>query len=192
MAVVLRKSEAITTMDSGVRVKAGLDQGTRLIAKYGYVRGINGDNANSVYRFLRLRSSDIVYSMKLWSANVDPGGVGDAGGGVSNVSNCDLGLWDVPDAVGGAGLVVDLDYFVKWNLGGTSAGGVALDGKEVAFKPGLNRPGADYSRIGKPIWENLGLAADPHLPYDVALVVSTGSLATTDSHFAVMALIAAP
>jgi hypothetical protein len=144
-AVVNTKSTTITNLDAAqvVRAKA-FANGAPLKEWIETVEVATGDSAASTYRFFRvpswLRVSELI-------ADTDDMGT---------TTTADIGLYRTA-ADGGA--VVDADFFASalvWNAG-------ALANQSVVHESAV----VDLPNYGKRLWEQLGLAADPQVYYDV-------------------------
>lgn len=157
-AVVNTKSTTITNLDAAqvVRAKA-FANGAPLKEWIETVVQTNGDSIASTYRYFRvpswLRVSEILRD------HADIGSTGLA----------DIGLYRTA-ADGGA--VVDADFFAS---AVSLSGGAIADG-QVAHESGVVAV-ADY---GKRIWEQLGLAADPQVYYDVVMTLTAAHDATAN------------
>lgn len=153
MAVETRKSTAITNATATPSVLNGafLTNGN-LRASQGFAGIVSGDSVGSTYRLFRLRSSDRVESLKVYSPDI---GTTTAG---------DLGLYDVSGVNGGA--VVDVDFFVS----ALSLSGGALNGTDITFEAAA--AGGLITNAEKRIWEALGLTSDPSKEYDVVLTLT--------------------
>lgn len=157
MAAENLKSGAITNRDATPAV-LNTSQGAQVRQVWGKVEAAGGD-AGSTYRFASIPSN--ARAIRCWFASDDLSGSG---------ATLDLGLYQTP-ANGGA--VVDADFFASALDVATSA--VALT--EVTFERGA----ALIDEIEKPLWERLGLSADPQRDYDItgvsAVAAATGTMA---------------
>lgn len=152
MAVVTLKSTAITnaTATPAVPNSANLVAGN-LRESQGFAVIANGDSATSTYRLFRIRSADRVSLIRVYAPDI---GTTTAG---------DLGLYRM-NADGGA--VVDADFFASALV----LNGGALNGSDITFEAAA--AGGLIANAEKRVWEALGLTADPHLEYDVALTLT--------------------
>lgn len=160
MAVANTKSTAVSNRDASPRVPspAHLVRGP-LFEAVGTVEIAAADDNGSVYRMARLRSSDRVSQLTVFSDAITGG------------SNFDLGLYRTADD---GGAVVDADLF--GSALDLTSGSVA--GADFTFESAAT----DIAKIEKRLWELLGLSADPQVDYDVALTGATvGSAAGTVS-----------
>lgn len=159
MAVVNTLSTVITGADSQPRVltNAHLSRG-QVFEAVGTVEVAAADSDTSTFRFARLRSSDRVSSIHVWSDAITAG------------TSFDIGLYRIA-ADGGA--VVDADLFASAvDLSS------AVAGTDVTFEA----TATNISQIEKRLWELLGLSSDPGYDYDVVLTANTvGSAAGTIS-----------
>lgn len=158
MAVVTTKSLAVTNSDalpqtlSPQRIDGG-----RLRERVGFVEATATDSIGSVYRLMRINSVDRV-SRLLLSCDAITTAVGD------------IGLYDV-SAVN-AGAVVDVDFFAS-----AQALTAALVNTDVTHEADPADAGAGFglADIEKPLWQALGLAADPGKQYDVAITLTAAA-----------------
>lgn len=158
MAVVTTKSLAVTNSDalpqtlSPQRIDGG-----RLRERVGFVEATATDSIGSVYRLMRINSVDRV-SRLLLSCDAITTAVGD------------IGLYDV-SAVN-AGAVVDADFFAS-----AQALTAALVNQDVTHEADAADAGAGFglADIEKPLWQALGLAADPGKQYDVAITLTAAA-----------------
>jgi hypothetical protein len=159
MAIANTKSTAIANRDASPRVPspAHLVRGP-LFEAVGTAEVAAADDNGSVYRMARLRSSDRVSQITVWSDALT-GGTG-----------FDLGLYRTA-ADGGA--VVDDDLFAS-----TLDFSSIVAGSDVTYEA----TAANHDKVEKRLWELLGLSADPQVDYDLALTADTvGSAAGTVS-----------
>lgn len=152
MAVEAKKSTAITnaTATPPVINSANVEKG-KLRESQGFAVIGNGDSVGSTYRLARIRSSDRMSEIKVYSPDI---GTTTAG---------DLGLYRTnPDG----GAVVDVDFFVS----ALSLNGGALNGSDITFEAAA--AGGLIANAEKRVWECLGLTSDPFLEYDIALTLT--------------------
>lgn len=113
----------------------------------------SGDtDAGSTYRMARVPSNAV--GIEVLFACDDLGTTG----------TVNIGLYDT---VENDGAVVDADFFASALDGNTAA----LDMTHVEHESGVY----NIADIEKPLWEALGLSADPHKEYDV-VIVSVGAI----------------
>lgn len=152
MAVVEVKSGPITNRDATPRVKNDQLEGGRLLECAGTVEVTTGNSSLSTYRMFQIPSNARVSQMLVYS---DDMGTATAG---------DIGIYDTTD---NAGAVVDADFFAS----ALSLNGGALSGSDVTHESGVY----GVEDLEKPLWEALGLSADPHKMYDVVLTLTADS-----------------
>jgi hypothetical protein len=152
MAVVNLKSTAITnaTATPRVPVSVGLAHGN-VRRDQGFAVITSGDSIASIYRLVRVRSSDYLDQFLVYSPDI---GTTTAG---------DVGLYRTNDD---GGAVVDVDFFAS----ALSLSGGALNGVDISFESGA--AGGLITNAEKRVWECLGLTADPGITYDVALTLT--------------------
>jgi hypothetical protein len=150
--VTTGKSIAITNADAtpAVANSANLARGN-VRRHQGLAAIASGDSAGSIYRVARVRSSDSIDSVKIWTADI------------GTTTAADIGFYDTA-ANGGA--VVDVDSIAS----GVSLKDGALAGLDVTFEAGA--AAGLYTNAEKRIWEALGLSADPQKDYDIALTLT--------------------
>ena len=150
MAIEHLKSGAITNADA-TPVVFNNARVTRLPAHVatGTVEVSASASATSTYRLCRVPSNAVVNAVI-----VDC----DAQGGSGAL---DIGLYATARD---GGAVVDADLFAS-----ALAVATALSSSNVTHESGVY----DIADIGKPLWEVLGLTADPMVDYDVAATITT-------------------
>lgn len=155
-AVVNVKSAQITNADTAgsylnkAFLARALVRSSRAIATV-----TNGDSIASTYRFVRIRSNDVVKAVQINNQSCGAACTGDVGLYATN-----------------GGAVVDADFF-----------GSAIDLNTARLAPldVTRESGAGPSIVGnmeKRVWEALGLAADPQVEYDVAITLVAAAAAT--------------
>lgn len=156
MATVNTKSTQITNGDAGPttltnnQIVCG-----RVLSAVGTLELAAADDDTSTYRFVRVHSSWLILSVKVFCDAITSG------------SSFDCGLYQTA-ANGGA--VVDVDLFAS----AVSLTSAITVGTEIRFEA------ADIAGIEKPVWELAGLTYDPNRWYDVVLTANTvGSAAGT-------------
>jgi hypothetical protein len=153
MAIVDRDSTGITNLNASPLVRNDSNaEGTGIIREaIGYVANAADDSATSVHRFCRIPSNARV-SQVLFHTLL-----------AATAGNVDIGLYDTDED--GVGAVVDADLFAS-ALAITTPSALNLD---VTFES------AEYTvaETVKPLWEVLGLTADPQKDYDVATTITT-------------------
>lgn len=157
MAVVLPKCTAVANSDASPAVKnsANLQNGNPRIHR-GVWTAANGDSIGSIFRFARVRSSDLIHSIVV--RNEALGGSAEA----------DVGVYQTAE---NGGAVVDADRFGS----AVSLVSASLGGVDVTHEAGTtNAKLADREKV---LWQMLGLAADPGIYYDLALTLTGASAA---------------
>ena len=154
MAVVNTKSTAVTNADAATQTNISLKiAGGRLRESVGTVEAVNGDSIGSTFRLARIRSNDRVSRVML---------------SCDAISSCagDVGIYDIA-ASGGA--VVDADFFAS-----AQSLASALVNADVTHEADAADAGAGFGHadVEKPLWQALGLAADPYKLYDIAVTLT--------------------
>lgn len=152
MAVEAKKSTVITnaTATPTTLNSANLQHGNLRVARAFAVIG-SGDSVGSTYRLFRIRSSDLIDGLQVYSPDI---GTTTAG---------DIGLYRTN---GDAGAVVDVDFIGS----AVSLSGGALNGSDLRFEAAA--AGGLITNGEKRVWEALGLTSDPGLEYDVVLTLT--------------------
>ena len=155
MAVVNTKASAITAADAGTAVKKNLTAGV-LTECAGTLEAVSGDSIASVFRLARVPSNARI-SRVLLSCDA--------------ITTCagDVGVYDV--AAVNSGAVIDADFFASAQSLAT-----ALANTDVTHESGV----FGVEDIEQPLWQALGLSADPGKQYDIAvtLTAAAGSAGT--------------
>jgi hypothetical protein len=161
MAVVSVKSTAMTnaTATPVVANSANLVNGN-VRASQGFAVITSGDNTGSKYSLFRIRSSDRVDYIRVYSPDI----------GTTTAGN--LGLYD-----SATGAVVDADFFAS----ALSLSGGALNGVDITFEAAS--AGGSIANAEKRVWEALGLTSDPSKEYDVVLTLTADADATGTALF---------
>lgn len=156
MAVEAKRSTVIANATATPPVlNSPINEKGNLRESQGFINLVNADSIASTYRLFRIRSCDRVSQLLLYG----PAVAGAAG---------DIGLYrTTPDG----GAVVDADFFAS-----AQAFTSALNGADVTFEAAA--AGGLIANAEKRIWEALGLAADPHLEYDVTVTLTAAATAT--------------
>ena len=159
MAVANTKSTAISNADESqprVQSQSWIERG-QLIVAVGTLEVAAADDNNSVYRLARVPSGARIHRIELLTDAITGG------------TDYNLGLYKT--AING-GAVVDDNLF-----------GDALDlssGNTVPVEVTFDQ--LDKADIEKRVWTLLGLSADPHTEYDLALIgITAGTGAGTIS-----------
>lgn len=159
MAVANTKSTAITNGDATPNVLSSSTFCQGLLRESaGTVETLAADDAGSVYRLARVSSSARISSILL------------ASDAITGASAVDVGLYQTA-ANGGA--VVDADFF---------ATDVDISTSAIAFTEVLLEATAtDIAKCEMPLWQLIGLSADPNRDYDIAVTVNDVTAAGTIS-----------
>lgn len=157
MAVVNTKSTAVTNADAATQTNISLKiAGGRLRESVGTVEAVNGDSIGSTFRLARIRSNDRVSRVML---------------SCDAITTCagDVGIYDIA-ANGGA--VVDADFFAS-----AQSLAAALVNQDVTHEADAADAGAGFGHadVEKPLWQALGLAADPYKLYDIAVTLTAAA-----------------
>ena len=146
MAVVNIKTTKISTDDTNT-VKSA-HSGRPLVNLNGTVEAADGDSIASTYRVIRVGSNFVPTRLELaWDS-------------LGGSAKANVGLYQVA-ANGGA--VVDVDAF---------ASDVSLSPAGTWTSELEQADAADIAKIGKPLWERIGLSADPGLAYDIVVTLT--------------------
>lgn len=153
MAATNRNSTAIADMVATPRVPVNPAKGAagRLFEVCGYVANAADDSSGgSVFRYCRVPSNARISAVLLCT--------GDA----TTAGNINIGIWQTAD---NGGAVVDADLF---------ASALALTGGPFYNSDQTYESGEyTFAESVKPLWEVLGLTADPNREYDVASEITT-------------------
>lgn len=146
MAVVTTKSAQITNRDASPKVLSN----ARIVRApvqhaRGVVTAVNGDSATSKYIFCSIPSNAVPISVRASCPDI------------GTTTAMDVGLFRTTQD---GGAVVDVDFFAS----ALSVSGGALAKSEIVNEAGAVATPANGE---KPIWELLGLSADPCVTYDV-------------------------
>lgn len=158
MAVVHLKSTQVTKGDATPKqlVDTRL-HGGRVRDSVGHAEVANGDSIGSTFRLVRVKSSDRIKRVLLSC---------DA---ISTTGAADIGVYEI--AANGGG-VVDADHF-----GSAVVLTSALVHSDVTHEADAADAGAGFGLADKekPLWQSLGLAADPGKEYDIALTLTAAA-----------------
>jgi hypothetical protein len=145
MAVVNVKSTAVTNSDATPATlnRLGLAGGT-VKRSIGTVETTATDDIASVYRICRVHSSWFIDTVKLYSDDI----------GTTTIAN-----FGIHRTAADGGAVVDADHFAA----AVSLKDGAVAGTEIQHQSGVY----GVEDIEKPLWQALGLTADPGVWYDV-------------------------
>ena len=163
MGIVNTKATAVTHADADSRTSltpAHIARGNPNKHR-GVVAVAAADDDTSVFRIGRVRSKDLVSSIKIAHTALTSG------------TDYDIGLHSVAEA---GGAVVDKDFFAD-GLDLSSARTVLT---EVRYSSITASAANGISSGEKRVWEQLGLTSDPGLEYDLTITANTiGSAAGT-------------
>jgi hypothetical protein len=155
MAVVTPKSVAITNADAATQtLNPTLIHGGRVKSSVAIMAVANGDSIASIYRMVRVPSNARLRDLQL-SCTAITGAIGD------------IGLYDT--AANGSA-VVDVDFYAS-----AQSMAAALTGLNVLRE--ATAAGADVAKQEMPIWQALGLTADPKKQYDIATTLTAAATA---------------
>jgi len=157
MAVVNTKSTAITNADTGVLTNATAAGGI-LRSAVGTVEVANGDSIGSTFRLARVPSNARVSRI---FHNCD----------AITSAAADIGLYRTA-ADGGA--VVDADFFAS----AASIASALVNNTDVTHEAaGSGNQFGEIANVEKPLWQALGLSADPGVMYDVVWTLTAAATA---------------
>jgi hypothetical protein len=149
MGVVTTKSSEITNRDATPRVlNPGRVSGGRVHHARAAAAIANGDSSTSKYIFFQVPSNAVPLSCRVSAPDI----------GTTTVGH--FGLYKTT-ADGGA--VVDADFFKA---------SVSLKDGAIAKSEIVNGNVVTLANANKPIWDHLGLTADPGIFYDVVLTLT--------------------
>lgn len=151
MAIVNTKAAAITAGDTaGTLAKKSLS-GAILKESCGTLEAVSGDSIASVYRLARVPSNARVSRVLI---------------GCDAITTCagDVGVYDIA-AAGGA--VVDADFFAS----AQSLATAIVVNTDVTHESGI----FGVEDVEQPLWQALGLTADPGKLYDIAITLTAAA-----------------
>jgi hypothetical protein len=153
MAVVEVKSGVITNRDATPKVlnNPGL-QGGNVKYACGTCEITNGDDIGSTYIFCSVPSNAIMKKLSLFSDDIGTTTIADFGIYKSTVES---------------NTVVDADFFGS----AISLKDGAINGTDITHESGV----FGVEDIEKPLWEALGLSADPHIMYDIVATLTAAA-----------------
>lgn len=145
MAVVTTKSGLITNRDASPRVinNSNVDGGN-LRSEVGTVETTATDSSASLYLFFQVPSNARLDQVLLYSDDVGTTGL------------MDIGIWRTTQD---GGAVVDADFIAS----AVNLNSAALNGTDVTHESAV----FGLEDAEKPLWQALGLSADPKIFYDV-------------------------
>lgn len=162
MAVVNTKSTAVTSADASTQtlIKPLISNG-RVRESVGVIAVANGDSIASTLRFCRVHSSWRLRRMEVYCTAITSAAM-------------DVGVYQVAE---NGGAVVDADFFAS----AVSIATAITVGTNILLESGV----LTVADMEKPLWEALGLSADPGRWYDI---VGTLTAAATAAGTAVLAV----
>jgi hypothetical protein len=152
MAVVNRNSNLIANTVASPKVLNAPANGAPAALKetVGYVTPAADDTVASIHRFVRVPSNARISALRVTCAVATTAGA------------VDIGVYQTAE---NGGAVVDADYF---------ASAQALSGAALADADLLNESGTNtLAKQVQPLWQALGLSADPMRDYDIAWTITT-------------------
>jgi hypothetical protein len=153
MAVVSTYATAITNRDATPKVLSNPTIHNGMLREcVGTVESVSGDSIASKYFFCTLPSNARVSQVLLYCDDV------------GSTTIADFGLYK-STADGGA--VADADFFGS----AVSLKDGALNGTDITHESGV----FDIDDVEKPLWQALGLTADPKINYDVVATLTAAS-----------------
>ena len=150
MAVVNTTTTAIASADAASSKFA--KSGEPEVVKVGTVEVASGDSIGSTLRLIRVPSNMRITALELSSDAITS-------------AAADIGVYDI-SANGSA--VVDVDQF-----GSAVSLATAQDKTNVLHEA----VPADISKMGQPLWQRLGLSADPGKAYDLVATLTAAATA---------------
>jgi len=160
MAVVFTKSTQLTNRDATPRVinNPSIAKAAVYMAA-GTLEVANGDSIASIFRLVSIPSNACGELLKLYCDAITS-----AAG--------DIGIYRTT-ADGGA--VVDVDFYAS----AQSIASAITTGTEVQHEADAADAGAGFglADLEKPLWQRLGLTADPGVEYDIAVTLTAAATA---------------
>ena len=154
MAVENLLSGGITNRDATPRVKNNSLIEGRMRAAAGTVEVSASASISSTYRFFQIPSNCRVDQILLYSDDLGTTGL------------TDIGIYQTTE---NGGAVVDADFFAS----AVDVKTAALNGSDVTHESGAY----DIDDVEKPLWQALGLSADPCRAYDVVATLTEAASA---------------
>lgn len=157
MATVTVSSTQITNRDASPRVKSNsrISRGA-LLCSMGVCATTAADDIGSKYKLCSVPSNARVLALLLSCTSLGTAGA------------ADIGLYRTTDD---GGAVVDADFFAS-AVALTSA----LSNSDVTTEANGANASIGKDDMEKPLWEILGLSADPRIDYDVVATVTTATV----------------
>lgn len=157
MAVANTKATLITNADATPPVLSNPALNGRVCQTVGTVETLAADDAASVYRLCRVPSNARISSILL------------ASDAISGANASDVGVYQT---AANGGDVVDADFF---------ATDVDISSATAFTEVLLEATATDIAKAEMPLWQLLGLSADPVRQYDIAVTVNDVTAAGTIS-----------
>lgn len=157
MAVVNTKAAAITNADAAQQALVSPKiLGAPMREAHGTLEAVNGDSIGSTYRLCRVPSRAVI-SRVLLSCDAITTCAGDVG---------------VYETAANGGAVVDADFFAS-----AQSLAAALANTDVTHEadPADAAAGYGLADVEKPLWQALGLTADPMKFYDIAVTLTAAA-----------------
>lgn len=157
MATVSVSSTQITNRDASPRVmsNARITRGS-LLCSCGTVETSAADDIGSKYKLAQIPSNACVKQLLLSCDSLGTAGA------------ADIGIYQTTD---NGGAVVDQDFFAS-----AQALTSALANSDVTFEANGADASYDKSMVEKPLWQALGLTADPKRDYDVVATLTAATV----------------
>lgn len=153
MAQTDRNSTAIADMVATPRVPVDVTKGAAGVLKEvsGYVANAADDSANSIHRFCRVPSNARISEVRIFAGNASSAGA------------VNVGVYQTAE---NGGAVVDADLFGSAVAMTSSA---LTEGVDITYESDEYT----FAEAHMPLWQVLGLTADPCRDYDIATTIST-------------------
>lgn len=154
MAVVTTKSGFITNRDAGTGTLSNPQLNNIMKNAVGTVEGANGDSIASKFIMAQVPSNARVSKVLLSCDAISTSGAADCG---------------IYRSTADGGAVVDADFFAS-----AVVLTAALNHSNITHEADPTGAGAGYGQedVEKPLWQALGLTADPSVYYDVVLTLT--------------------
>jgi hypothetical protein len=151
--VVAAKSAPLTNADASLsRLNSASVDRARMLTARGVVSVANPQSIGSTFRMFRVRSGDMIHAILLDCTAITG-------------AAADIGIYRTTMQGGAA---VDADFF-----GSAVSLATAVANLDVTRESGV----LTVANMERPLWQALGLAADPSLEYDVTLTLTAGATA---------------
>ena len=143
---VITNSDAVPSIINTAQLSGGRDRMAR-----GVCPVVAGASIGSTYRFARIKSNDLIKSLRIDC------------GAIATATAMDVGIYQT---TGNGGGVVDATLFAS-----AVALSAALMGVDISRESGT----IFVADMEKPLWQLLGLASDPQREYEIAGTLTTAS-----------------